>query len=164
MWRCWFLLSFHEKRIPPLQSSILLHFPHILIWVQNCVLIIHSSLQKQAYCAGGTFAWLRPVALSSHPHQNPIVESRNQQQCFLLFFLDTLSVFVLWASKPRRVCNQRPLTVLQRRGSGEPNTDWAQTLNITLFPRRAVSFILWRQATLPNPSPYCLPVSTEERV
>lgn len=94
---------------------------------------------------------------------NPTVESRGQQR-FLLFFLDSLSVFVLWASKSRRTCNQGPLTVPQRRGSGEPNTDWAQTLNITLLPLQAVSFILRRQATWLNPSPHSLPASTEERV
>lgn len=96
-------------------------------------------------------------------HQNPIVESKDQHQCFLLFFLHTLSVLVLGSSKPRSICNQGPLRVLERRGSGEPNTNWAQTLNITLFTRRPVSFILWKQATLQNPLSHSLPVSTEER-
>jgi hypothetical protein len=44
----------------------------------------------------------------------------------------------------------------------EPNTDLAWTLYITLFTCWAVSFILWRQATLLKPSPHSLPVFTEE--
>ena len=98
-------------------------------------------------------AWSSLAVLSSHSHQDPIVESRDQHQCFLLFFLDTLSVFVLWTSKPQRICNQGPLAVLCRRDSGEPSADWVQTLNISLFTRGAASFMLWRQATLQNPHP-----------
>jgi hypothetical protein len=71
-------------------------------------------------------------------------------------------VLVLWASKPQRVCNKGPVTVLQRKSNREPNTDLAWTLYITLFTCWAVSFILWRQATLLKPSPHSLPVFTEE--
>lgn len=70
--------------------------------------------------------------LFSHPHQNQRVESRDQQR-FLLFFLDSLS-FCFVGFKVRRTYSRVPLTVPQRRGRGEPNTDWAQTLKITLLP------------------------------
>lgn len=45
---CWFLLSFHEKRIPPLQSNIRLHFHHILM--SSKLNIDHSQQFTKASC------------------------------------------------------------------------------------------------------------------
>lgn len=158
------VITLHKPLIMPEIYSLPLHNAVPGHWMsqtgpQSLLSVALGTLTLPRRC----FCLLTPAGPLFSSPPNPTVESRDQQR-FLLFFLDSLSVFVSWASKSRRTCNQGPLAVPQRRGSGEPSNAWAQTLNITLLPLQAVSFILRRQATWLDPSPHSLPASAEERV
>lgn len=148
------VIILHKPLIPPEIYSIPLHNAQKLLLLESSVgsswLLDNTETSPKLLLSSNRDTYLTmQVPLLDHTQWSSLLIPTKIQQwhpgtnnVFFFFFLDTLSVFVLQASKPRRTCNQGPMRVPQRRGSGEPNTDWAQTLNITLLPLRAVSFIL----------------------